>query len=46
MESVFGVVLYIMIVTIFAFFGRFLDDYDETLFELIKTNSLNKKIAN
>jgi hypothetical protein len=43
MDMLLGVILYLVIVTGFAFFGRFLKDCDETLFEQLETDPVGQE---
>lgn len=42
MEIIIGVILYVIVIALFTSFGRFLKECDESMFEQIKRESLNK----
>jgi hypothetical protein len=46
MGLLLGVAIYGIVLAGFILFGKFLKDCDETLFEQLKTNPLNEKVAN
>ncbi len=43
MEIIIGVVMYSIVIVLFTSFGRFLKECDESMFEQIKKESLNKR---
>lgn len=45
MEVLLGIILYVVILTGFVSFGRFLKDCDNSLFEQLKANELSEKSA-